>query len=172
VKRVIVESPFAPQTPPSDSVCTNARNGSCGNVAGGGGYDSYNPCPKCKNEIQRNKELHRNRRYLAAALCDCVLRGESPYASHGLLTLPGVLRDDVPEERARGIKAGFVWREAAHATVIYTDLGWSSGMRAGEEDAKRVRAVSIEVHCSAEPAYHDLVHRIEYRTLGPDWDRK
>ena len=66
--------------------------------------------------------IERNVRYLRACLRDCVLRGETPYASHGLLTQPGVLRDDVPEERATGIEAGFAMRRVMDATVIYTDL--------------------------------------------------
>ncbi len=56
---------------------------------------------------------------------------ESPYASHGLLTQPGVLRDDVPEERELGIALGAAWREVADATVVYCDLGISGGMLAG-----------------------------------------
>lgn len=75
-----------------------------------------------------------NMRYLRACLRDCILRGESPYASHGLLTQPGVLDDLDPEQRALGIAAGFAWREAAAVTVFYTNLGWSNGMRAALRD--------------------------------------
>lgn len=67
-------------------------------------------------------------RYLRACLRDAVLRGESPYASHALLTQPGVLRDEHADERELGIAAGFVWRPLAALTAIYEDLGWSSGM--------------------------------------------
>ena len=81
--------------------------------------------------------VEKNLAYLRAAMRDCVTRNESPYASHGLLTQPGVLNDDDPEERAQGIALGFEWRDVAEKTVVYTDLGWSSGMRAGVEDAKR-----------------------------------
>lgn len=87
-------------------------------------------------------------RYLRAALRDCALRGESPYASHGLLTQPGVLDDLDPEERRLGISLGCEWREVAHATVFYTDLGWSNGMREGLRHAEVIG------------------HPIEYRTLG------
>jgi hypothetical protein len=59
---------------------------------------------------------------------DSLLRGEAPYASHGLYTQPGVLRDEVPEERELGIQAGFAWRERADLTVFYIDYGFSSGM--------------------------------------------
>jgi len=81
--------------------------------------------------------IERNLAYLRAAMRDCILRGESPYASHGLLTQPGVLRDSVPEERSLGIAAGFAWRSVADLTVVYTDLGITPGMAAGIEHAER-----------------------------------
>jgi hypothetical protein len=86
--------------------------------------------------------VERNLQYLRAALRDCLLRGESPYASHGLLTQPGVLRDEVPGERATGISAGFRIAEALHRCgaprVFYVDLGWSGGMELGREHAERI----------------------------------
>lgn len=78
-----------------------------------------------------------NLRYLRACMRDCALRGESPYASHGLLTQPGVLDDNNPEERKLGIELGFAWREAAEMTVVYMDLGMSNGMLYGIEDAQK-----------------------------------
>lgn len=80
-------------------------------------------------------DVDRNLRYVRACMADCLARGESPYASHALYTQPGVLDDTVPEERALGIAAGFAWRAVADATIVYTDLGWSTGMRAGVADA-------------------------------------
>jgi hypothetical protein len=68
--------------------------------------------------------------YARACLRDSLLRGESPIASHLLYTQPGVLRDEVAEERLRGINAGLAWREVAEAWVFYIDLGWSRGMAA------------------------------------------
>lgn len=78
-----------------------------------------------------------NLRYLRAAMRDCLLRGEAPYASHGLYTQPGVLNDQVPEERRLGMEAGFAWNECSAKSVFYLDRGWSSGMRAGLENAIR-----------------------------------
>lgn len=79
----------------------------------------------------------RNRVYLLAAMRDSALRGESPFASHMLYTQ--FLDDDVPEERAMGIACGLAWADAgAQATVVYTDLGVSHGMRLGIEAAERV----------------------------------
>jgi len=92
VKRVIIESPYATDTP---------------------------------------EGIERNLRYLRSAMRDCLLRGESPFASHGLYTQPGVLDDKIPKEREHGIQAGFAWREVADLTVVYDDLGVSKGMQYG-----------------------------------------
>ena len=89
-------------------------------------------------------------RYLRACMRDSLLRGEAPYASHGLYTQPGVLEDLVPEERKMGIEAGFAWREHADVTAIYTDMGISSGMRLGAEHAQKSGA------------------RIEERSISPE----
>ena len=70
-------------------------------------------------------------RYLRAAMYDCLMRGEAPFASHHLYTAPGVLRDEVAVEREHGIRAGFAWRSLATKSVFYVDLGWSTGMRIG-----------------------------------------
>jgi hypothetical protein len=91
-----------------------------------------------------------NLRYLRAAMADCLSRGEAPFASHALYTQPGVLRDEVPEEREKGIAAGFAWGEFAKKRVVYLDLGWSRGMQAGVREAER------------------LGQAVEYRTL-PGW---
>jgi hypothetical protein len=98
-------------------------------------------------------DVDRNLRYLRAALADCLARGEAPYASHALYTQAGVLDDTVPEERAKGILAGFHWGEAAKVRAFYTDLGWSTGMRLGHDEAIR------------------LGQAIEYRTLAA-WARR
>lgn len=94
-------------------------------------------------------DVERNVRYARACLRDCLLRGEAPFASHLLYTQPGVLDDGLPEERARGIAAGFAFRPVAAKTVVYTDLGTSFGMRQGIEDAVR------------------FGRPVEYRTLPP-----
>jgi hypothetical protein len=97
-------------------------------------------------------EIERNLRFLRACIRDCITRGESPYASHALLTQPGVLRDHVDEERKLGIEAGLLWKDVADATVVYIDLGVTNGMSYGIERAKL------------------LGKRIEIRRLGEGWD--
>ncbi len=96
-------------------------------------------------------DVEANTTYLRACLRDCLLRGEAPFASHAIYTLPGVLDDLLPDERALGIAAGFAWKDLAAKTVVYTDLGTSPGMQAGIERA-RARGQEVEV-----------------RILGPGW---
>ena len=93
----------------------------------------------------------RNLRYLRACMRDCLLRGEAPYASHHQYTAPGVLRDEIAEERMLGIVAGFAWRALSQRSVFYVDLGWTDGMRKGLQAAA------------------ELQHPWEQRRLGPDW---
>jgi hypothetical protein len=64
------------------------------------------------------------------------MRNESPFASHLLYTLPGVLRDGIAHERDLGIRAGLECTQA-QATVVYIDRGISAGMRRGIEAAKK-----------------------------------
>ena len=74
-------------------------------------------------------------RYLRACLRHSLLLGEAPFASHGLYTQEGVLDDHAPEERERGMRAGWAWVEKAALSAAYTDLGWSHGMQLGVRHA-------------------------------------
>ena len=94
--------------------------------------------------------VERNVAYARAAVMDCLRRGEAPYASHLFFTQPGLLDDLSLKDRALGIAAGLAWGAKADATVAYTDLGWSAGMRLG-------------VQCAAYQG-----RPIEIRTL-PNW---
>ena len=82
-------------------------------------------------------DIEKNVAYARAALRDCILRGEVPLASHLLYTQPGVLRDEVPQERELGIQLGLEMRRVAEATVVYGDLGVSGGMKFGIADAEK-----------------------------------
>lgn len=97
------------------------------------------------------EDIEKNANYLRAAMADCFKKKEAPFASHGLYTQPGVLNDQVPEERKLGIEAGLLWGNKASKTVVYIDRGISSGMKVGIERAK------------AEG------RGIEFRTLGSEW---
>lgn len=82
------------------------------------------------------EEIEKNIKYARACLRDCFMRKEYPFASHLLYTQPGILADNNPEERKLGIEAGLAWVEIADATIVYTDLGITNGMRQGIERAK------------------------------------
>jgi len=72
------------------------------------------------------QDLARNEVYLELCLRDCIDRGETPYASHKMLTK--CLNDRDAAERQVGIDAGLVWRRLVPLRVFYVDHGWSSGM--------------------------------------------
>jgi len=93
-----------------------------------------------------------NTTYARAAIRDCLMRGEAPFASHLLYTQPGVFRDSEPEERKRGIDAGLELAKRADLTAVYIDLGTSHGMTQGIEAARQ----------AGRP--------IEYRSL-PGWSK-
>lgn len=78
--------------------------------------------------------VERNKEYAIKAMRDSLLRGEAPFASHLLYTQ--ALDDTIPEERAIGISAGLEIGKYATMTVVYTDLGISSGMEYGIQRAK------------------------------------
>lgn len=80
-------------------------------------------------------DVPKHQRYVRAAMNDCLLRGEAPFASHALYTQPGVLDDSIAVERTLGIEAGLAWGRKADKTVCYTDCGISGGMRLGLERA-------------------------------------
>lgn len=84
------------------------------------------------------QERERNIGYARRCMRDCLERGEAPFASHLLYTQEGVLDDDVPWQRERGIEAGFAWGQYALKTVVYVDLGISKGMQQGIENAQRL----------------------------------
>lgn len=72
-------------------------------------------------------------KYVRRAMHDCLMRGEAPFASHALYTLPDVLDDDVPDERKLGMNAGFEWGKMAEKVVVYVDYGASDGMEEGRK---------------------------------------
>lgn len=76
-------------------------------------------------------DVEQNVAYARACMRDCLQRGEAPFASHLLYTQAGILDDEISEERNLGIEAGLLWGAKADYTVVYTDLGISSGMRRG-----------------------------------------
>lgn len=97
-------------------------------------------------------EVALNIAYARACMRDCLMRGEAPYASHLLYTQPGVLDDEVPEERALGIEAGLRWGKMASKSVVYVDRGVSRGMRMGIERAE-AEGREVEYRWLIEPEF-------------------
>jgi hypothetical protein len=85
-------------------------------------------------------EVEENVRYARECLFDCLARGEAPFASHLLYTQ--ILDDTNPDQRARGIRAGFEWMFVANYVVVYVDRGISRGMKLGIE---RARSLAMQV---------------------------
>ena len=81
-------------------------------------------------------DFEKNIKYARRCMRDSFMRGEYPFASHLLYTQEGILDDTIPEERKLGIGAGLTWGKNASKTVVYTDLGITSGMEHGIELAK------------------------------------
>jgi hypothetical protein len=78
-------------------------------------------------------DIEANVEYARAAMRDSLNRGEAPIASHLLYTQPGILIDEVPEERQWGIDAGLAWRKVAELAAFYVDRNWSGGMLAARK---------------------------------------
>jgi hypothetical protein len=81
-------------------------------------------------------DIDRNVAYARACVRHSLSLSEAPIASHLLYTQPGILNDDVLEERQWGIDAGLAWKKVAEATVVYYDYGMTKGMQYGIMAAK------------------------------------
>ena len=91
-------------------------------------------------------DVERNVDYARLCVRDALQRGEAPIASHLLFTQPGILRDEIPDERMLGINAGLAWIAAADAMVLYMDHGMSRGMRDAMVRAQRA-GLPVELRC-------------------------
>jgi len=76
-------------------------------------------------------DIEANVEYARRCVRDSLERGEAPVAFHLLFTQPGILRDEVKEERQWGMDAGHAWIEKADLVAVYTDKGISRGMKWG-----------------------------------------
>lgn len=82
-------------------------------------------------------DVEANVEYARKCVRDSLSRGEAPIASHLLYTQPGILDDDIKQERQWGIDAGLAWRRVAEASIVYTDRGISRGMEYGIDAASK-----------------------------------
>lgn len=74
-----------------------------------------------------------NTEYARLCMKDALNRNEAPMVSHLLYTQ--CLDDKDSYERHLGITAGLAFKSVVKKTVIYTDLGISTGMQYGIDDA-------------------------------------
>lgn len=117
-------------------------------------------------------EITKNILYARKCVRDSLERGEAPIASHLLYPQPGILREEVPEERAWGIAAGLAWREVAQLSCFYLDRGWSSGMNAALETCRRenrpfeLRALTPDGLLVIEKWMQDRVDELERSREG------
>lgn len=81
-------------------------------------------------------EIKRNEYYARSAIKDCLNNGEIPFASHLLYTQAGILDDKQSAQRRLGIEAGLIMGTLCQKTVLYKDLGITTGMEEGIERAK------------------------------------
>lgn len=109
-------------------------------------------------------DIERNTHYARRAMRDSLDRGEHPIASHLIYTQPHILDELKPEERKRGIEAGFAWWCKAEKIVFYTDYGFSGGMNDALERAKNhgklyeIRQIGEnEMATIAQPAATDRI---------------
>jgi len=107
-----------------------------------------------EDPIKKLEETRRNIKYARACITDSLRKEEAPYASHLFFPQPGILDDNVPEDRMRGINAGLEITKDFDLTAVYSDLGVSKGMTYGIERAKT------------------LGRTIEERFLGENWEKE
>lgn len=82
-------------------------------------------------------DVETNVTYARRCMRDAIERGEAPFASHLLYTQPGILNDDVADERRMGIECGLEIAARADLTAVYVDYGISNGMEIGTLRAER-----------------------------------
>jgi hypothetical protein len=116
--------------------------------------------PFTKNDPERAAvELARNEAYVNACMAWAFAQGRVPFASHAIYTRNNhgtkVLDDTIPEERKKGMEAGFALAQALHEASLnlpptstfirtfFTDRGWTNGMVDGYADAAK-KGQSVE----------------------------
>lgn len=104
--------------------------------------------PRTVDASERRAYSAQNIRYALACLRFVLASGCSPYASHLIFTM--VLRDTTPEERRLGMHAGFAYADTADERWVFTDMGISSGMKAGETRAEKLGQPCKRVELGAD----------------------
>lgn len=107
-----------------------------------------------KGNEKYSEEVHRA--YLDRCIRDCIFRGETPYASHKMLT--DALDDSIPEERRMGVEAGIdiailLLRHTSATPVFYLDYSDEDVFSDGMDKARKKYAgfVIDERHIGKNP---------------------
>jgi hypothetical protein len=100
-------------------------------------------------------DIETNETYARLAMCDSIMRGEAPFASHLLYTQ--VLDDNEPNERELGLNLGISWIKAADLVAFYVDLGMSPGMT---QTWKMLKARRIRVPFETREIGRELVRNV------------
>jgi len=115
-------------------------------------------------------EVGLNIEYARACMADSLSRGESPFASHLLYTQEGILDDTIPEEREKGMNAGFDFAAVCDLTAVYTDLGMSDGMKVGVENAEKAgREVEFRSLPNARYFMEQKIKLMVKQNIPPWW---
>lgn len=127
-------------------------------------------------ETPYSGDIKANTKYAQEAMQDCLKQGEAPFLSHLLYTqVPsiGFVSDDDEKNQLIGreaaMKAGWAWGAKADKTVVYTDRGISSGMKAGiaaAEKAKRPIEYRSLPKLSQLPVFSFALHPEEHQPSG------
>lgn len=118
------------------------------------------------------EEIVRNVWYAFLAVQDSLDAGEAPYASHLFFTQ--MLEDANSVERALGIDAGLAIGSKAEATVVYGDLGISSGMQYGihraEQAGRRVLYRSLFIEGLTQEEMYQQIEELAVEKHLPSQD--
>jgi hypothetical protein len=114
-----------------------------------------------------DEEVAANIRYLRAAMNWCLHNGYAPFASHGLYTQPGVLRDEVHGERHLGIDAGKAVGRLMPVRLVFAGAGVTPGMREVlDEPVGDQVVVSVRLSKAWLDAWEDEVQSGSWRGWG------
>lgn len=111
--------------------------------------------------------------YARSAMKQLLLEGYAPFASHLLYTQPGILDDNIQQERNQGILAGMLWSQHCSQVHMFIDLGISPGMASARRQHNDLGRVVINRRLTHYRGW--LIDNVpnpigEYTATSPDYD--
>ena len=104
-----------------------------------------------------------NTAYAQRAIRDCLERGEAPFAPH--LLYPDLLADEDGDVRQRAVNAAQLIANTASATVVYADLGITSGMKSAIDHAESEKRPVITRYLDPRPELKGMADSHEHPNL-------